>query len=177
MRLNESLEHLDMEDKVTPLLLIDEFKSQIGDDSDIIVLTFIVDGLEVGEDLVDWLERGYDFIIDAEVSPGEVLDKKYYVFAEMNRRSSASFRIIEIVEDLKTLTGIEVDGWEVKINGEKYQLGKEVIKQHLTLSPAEYKQLKDGELNEWREIAGLKTSVVYEQDEDIKNIQRQAGII
>lgn len=177
MRLNESLDHLDMEGKITPTLLIDEFKSNIGEDSDIIVLTFIVDGQSVGEDLVDWLERGYDFIIDAEISPGEVLDKKYYVFAEMNRRSSAAFRINEILDDLKTLTGLKPEEWEVKIEGQRYQFDEKIIKQKLPLSAADYKKLKDSDLNEWREIAGIKTSVTYESDEDIKAIQRQAGII
>lgn len=175
--LNEGLNYQDMVDQVTPILGIDEFKSRIGEDSDIIVLNFIVSGEAVGNDLVDWLERGYDWIIDAEISPGEVLDKKYYVFVEMNRRNSAPRRIMELIEDLFTLTDIKPDDWELKINGKKYPASEEIIKQTIVLSPSEYKNKEEGELNEMRKIAGLDIVPVYEKDQEILNWQRQAGII
>lgn len=173
----EGLNYKDMVDQVVPTLLIDEFKSRIGEDSDIIVLTFIVNGEKVGNDLVDWLERGYEWIIDAEVSPGEVLDKKYYVFAEMNRRSSASKRIIEILEDLYTLTDIKIGDWNLKIGGKKYPATVDTIEKHLELNPAKYNNEKEHELNEWREIAGLKTVKTYTEDSDILEWKRKAGII
>lgn len=175
--LNESLDYHDMVGYVTPVLGIDEFESRIGDDSEIIVLNFIVSGSKVGENLVDWLERGYDWIIDAEISPGEVLDKKYYVFAEINRTSNAPRRIMEVLDDLNTLTDIKKDGWKIKIDGKKYPASEEIIKEKITLSSSEYKNNKEGELNEWREIAGLPTVKTYEIDDDILNLQRQARII
>lgn len=178
MRLDESLNYLDMEDKVSPVLSIDEFKSTIGEDKDIIVLTFITSAKPVAEDLVNWLERGYDFILDAETSPGEVLDKKYYVFAEFNRRKSAPFRIIEIISDLKTLTNLSVEDWEVKISGKKYPLTKEIIEKLVPLSPTDYSRIHDEELNEMRKIAGLKPSSTYDSsDEELKAMQRQAGVL
>lgn len=177
-QLNEGLNYMDMEHHVTPILGIDQFKSRIGEDKDIIVLNFIVDGEEVGNDLVDWLERGYDWIIDAEVSPGEVLDKKYYVFAEMNRRSTAPKRIMEILDDLKTLTGLEPNEWELKIDKKKHPASLEVIQNHVILDPNEYANEHEKDLNEWREIAGLKAVKSYDKtDVEILNYQRQAGII
>jgi hypothetical protein len=176
-QLNEGLEYMDMKNHVTPILGIDEFESRIGEDSDIIVINFIVDSKKVATDLVDWLERGYQWIIDAEISPGEVLDKKYYVFAEMNRRSNAAERIMEVLDDLWTLTDIKQEGWQLKIDGKRYPASKETIQDHVELKPKEYERSKEAELNEWREIAGLNTVNSYEADEDIKNWQRQAGII
>lgn len=176
-QLNEGLNFHDMEGHVTPLLGIDEFQSRIGDDSDVIVISFIVDGKEVGNDLVDWLERGYDWIIDAEVSPGEVLDKKFYVFAELNRRTTAPRRIIELLDDLNTLTGIKADDWEVKIYGQKYPASEDIIKREVPLTPSAYKAKDEGELNEWREIAGLKTVKTHDDSEDIIAWKRQAGIL
>lgn len=177
-QLNEGLNYMDMEHHVTPILGIDQFKSRIGEDKDIIVLNFIVDGEEVGNDLVDWLERGYDWIIDSEVSPGEVLDKKYYVFAEMNRRSTSPRRIMEILDDLKTLTGIEPEDWEIKLEKAKYPASLEMLSKNLILDPNEYVNEKEKELNEWREIAGLQSVKSYDKsDTEILNYQRQAGII
>lgn len=166
-----------MVDQVTPVLGIDEFQSRIGEDSDIMVLTFIVAGQDVGGDLVDWLERGYDWIIDAEVSPGEVLDKKYYVFAEMNRRSTAAKRIMEMLDDLNTLTDIKADDWELSIDDKKYPATIEAIQSHVALTPSQYKKGQEGELNEWREIAGLPTVKIYEDDPDLVVWKRTAGII
>lgn len=177
-QLNEGLNYMDMEHHVTPILGIDQFKSRIGEDKDIIVLNFIVDGEAVGSDLVDWLERGYDWVIDSEVSPGEVLDKKYYVFAEMNRRSTAPERIMELLDDLKTLTGISADNWELKIDKTKYPASEEIISKNVILNSNEYASTKEKDLNEWREIAGLKTIKTYDNtDVDLLNYQRQAGII
>jgi len=175
--LTESLKYKDMKEQVTPILGIDEFKSRIGNDSDIIVLNFIVASSAVGNDLVDWLERGYDWVIDAEISPGEVLDKKFYVFAEMNRRSTAPRRIMEVLEDLFTLTDIKAEDWEISIDNEKHPASQEFLEKAMLLSPMKYKQSMEGELNEWRERAGLKTVPLYDElDQDLLNFQRQAGI-
>lgn len=168
---------MDMVDQVTPVIGIDEFKSQIGDDSEVITLNFIVSGEDVGNDLVDWLERGYDWIIDAQVSPGEVLDKKYYVFADMNRRTTVPRRIMEIIDDLYTLTGIKSNGWQLKIGGKKVPASKEAIEQGVALTPGDYKSALEGELNEWRSIAGLNRVSVYSGDDpDLDHWKRIAGI-
>lgn len=174
--INESLAHLDMKDHVTPKLLIDEFKSKLGSDSDVITLTFIVDGKEVGRDLVVWFERGYEWVIDADISPGEVLDKKWYVFVEMDRRSSAPKRIIDMLADLKTLTDLKVDDWTIKIAGKRLPAAVEAIEDNLILNPIEYKKENEEELNEWRNIAGIKSKTTYHLDDDIVEWQRQAGI-
>lgn len=166
-----------MVDQVTPILGVDEFKSQIGDDSDIITINFIVSGKEVGNDLVDWLERGYDWIIDAEISPGEVLDKKYYVFADMNRRSTAPRRIMEILEDLYTLTGIKAEKWQLKLDGKKVFASREVLETKLILSPSEYRERRDGELNEWRDIAGIsRSSTLLNAGPELESWKKIAGI-
>lgn len=168
---------MDMVDQVTPILGIDEFQSQIGDDSEIITLNFIVSGEDVGNDLVDWLERGYDWIIDAQVSPGEVLDKKYYVFADLNRRSTAPRRIMEILDDLYTLTGIKSDRWQLKIDSKRVAASREAIEQGIKLTPGDYRNSREEELNEWRTMAGLKEVSVFNTDDpDLDHWKRIAGI-
>lgn len=176
--LNESLNYMDMQHHVLPKLGIDEFQSNIGEDSDMVVLNFTVDGEDVADDLVEWLERGYDFVVDAERSPGEVLDKKFYVFVELNRRSSAAKRIIEILGDLETLTGIKVGGWTLKIDGHDYPATVDAIEENVILSSAEYNKENQGDLNEWRSIAGIPRKPIHTSySDDVIEWQRKAKII
>lgn len=166
-----------MEDQLVPLLGIDEFKSRLGEDDDTITLNFVIKSKAAGDDLVVWLERGYDFIIDAETSPGEVERGKYYVFAEMNRRPSSPRKIIELLNDLETLTGLKSNEWSLKIERKRYPATKENIESHIPLTANEYRAKHESELNEWREIAGVKTRKTYEHDDELIALQRQARII
>lgn len=177
VQLNESLKHLDMKNQVYPTVGIDKFKSRIGDDSDFITLSFAVKSEEVGNDLSDWFERGYDYVIDCETSPGEVADRKFLVFVEMNRRTSSPKKILELISDLETLTGLSVEDWKVEIGDQVFPLDVEAISKNIKLSPHEYREEVEGQLNEFRQIAGIKTVNTHKQDQDILNIQRQAGII
>jgi hypothetical protein len=175
--LKEGLEYMDMENEMFPILGIDEFKSKLGDDEDIVTLNFVVRSKQAGEDLTLWLERGYEFILDAEVSPGEIEPGKYYVFAELNRRPSIPRKIIEIVDDLRTLTGKEIKDWTFKINKKKHPASKEIIENLIPLTANKYKNEDEKDLNEWRQIAGISTVATYDNDSEIKNLQRMARII
>lgn len=168
-----------MEHQVYPILGIDQYKSKIGDDSEFVTVDFTVKSKSVSEDLVTWLERGYDWIIDSEESPGEVKNNQYLVFAEMNRRTWVPKRVIEMLADFETLTGIKAGEWRLRIGDELYPATEQNIRDNVTLSPHEYRIEREGELNEWREMAGLDTVPVYQTEDDpnILEMQRQAGII
>jgi hypothetical protein len=178
--LNEGLKYMDMENQVVPFVGVDQFKSSVGDDAGLITLNFIVKSKAVGEDLAEWFEKGYPSVIDAEVSPGEVIPGKYYVYVEVERKITSPSILIEMLEDLETLTGFTLKEWKMKIGNETKPASKEFIKQNLSLTSREYNKETDKEheesLNEWREIAGIKTVSSYEDDEYLKSIKRQAGI-
>ena len=44
------------------------------------------------------------------------------------------------------------------------------------LSPKNYREQHEGELNEWRVAAGLPTKTIYEEDDAIIALQTAAGI-
>jgi hypothetical protein len=75
----------------------------MGDDADIIVLSFKVNGKEPATDLMNFVEKGYEFVLDSDVSAGELDDGEYLVFVEISRRSTAPERIVEMLKDLKIL--------------------------------------------------------------------------
>ena len=87
-QLNEGLEYKSMEGMLKPTLHIDEFASKMGDDDDICVISFYISDEEAAKDLVSWFEKGYDFVMDADRSPGEIDPNKYLVYIELKRRTS-----------------------------------------------------------------------------------------
>jgi len=178
MKLLEGLDYHAMVGQVDPKVSVDEYAAKMGKDSDIVTLAFKMNSKLAAQDLVGWLEKGYNFILDASVSEGEISPGKYLVFAEMNRRTSVPERIVEILTDMQTLTDIPVNEWTVSVDEEDYDANEEMLKQVIVMSPLEYKKTKEveEELNEYRELSGLKTTQMYTEDEYIKNLKAMAGM-
>ena len=178
--LNESLDYLDMEDQVDDLITVDEYASKMGRDEDIVTLTFSVNSKLAATDLVTWFERGYDFVLDASVSDGELEPGKWLVFVEMDRRMKVPNRIITLLSDLETLTGIKLKDWTVEIDGDEYDADEEIIRQKMILNPNEYeekRQVSEVEINEMRTLAGLETELRYDPKDDyIRSLQAMAGL-
>lgn len=177
--LSEGLDYLDFEGQLEPRISVDEYSAKSGKDSDIVTISFIVKSEAVGNDLVDWLERGYDYILDAQVSEGELKPGRYLVFAELNRRTTVPERIVEILDDLQTLTGLTAKDWTVEVDEEDYDADVGVLKQKIILSPKEYRvdQEREEELNEMRTVAGLPTTTIHkEQDEELRKFKSIAGL-
>ena len=177
--INEGLDYMDMEHQIEPYVSVDEYSAKMGKDSDIVTLAFTVKSEAAGNDLVDWFERGYDWILDASLSEGELSPGKYLVFVEMKRRTKVPEHIIELIEDLETLTGMTVDEWAINIDEKDYPADAEVIKDLITISPHEYREENDEEveLNEMRKRAGLDTVSIYgEPDSELKAFISMAGL-
>ena len=100
----ESLEFKDMEGLMKPTIHVDEFSSKMGDDDDIVVVSFFVRDAQAAKDLMSWFEKGYDFVLDADCSPGEIKPNRYLVYVEMRRRSTAGANVETLLNDLNTLT-------------------------------------------------------------------------
>lgn len=177
--LNEGLDYQDMRGQVKPIITVDEYAAKMGKDSDVVTITFTVNSKLAGEDLVSWLEIGYDFILDASLSDGEIEPGRYLVFAEMNRRSTTPAKIVEVLEDLETLTNIPIEEWEVEVDDHAYPASVSALKNAMYLSPHDYKVSKEheDELNEMRNIAGLDNKKIYDDiDKEIKKYISTAGL-
>ena len=94
---------------IHPELHIDEFKSKLGDDDEICVISFKVNGKEPAQDLVNFIEKGYDWVVDADVSSGEMDDGDYIVFLEINRDRELPENVMDMMEDIMaTIAGQDV---------------------------------------------------------------------
>jgi hypothetical protein len=178
-----ALDYMDLEGQLNDKITIDEYAAKMGKDSDIVTITFTTNSKLAAKDLVTWFERGYDFVLDASVSDGEIEPGKWLVFVEMDRRSKVPERIITLLEDLETLTDMAVSDWTVGIDGNEYEASEEIMKEKMILNPNEYEDKKDSEddendeeLNEMRLRAGLDVKTNYVEDEYIKNLKAIAGL-
>jgi hypothetical protein len=104
--ITESLRPTDLRHLVKKVFDIDSYKSKIGADCDVVVLCFTVDSEDPAKDLENFVEMGYDFVLDADVSPGETDDGTYKVFIELERSRHVAEQIAELLEGIERLTGI-----------------------------------------------------------------------
>ena len=177
--LNESLDYLDMEGQVKDTVTVDEYAAKMGQDKDIVTLTFTVNSKLAADDLVAWFERGYDWVLDASVSDGELEPGQWLVFVEMDRRSKVPDRIVTLLDDMGTLTGYKLKDWTVEVEGDEVDADPELIRQKMILNPNQYEDKTEGteeKMNEMRIRAGIEPKVSYVEDEYIKNLKAIAGM-
>jgi hypothetical protein len=175
-QLSEGLQYKDLDGIMKPTIHVDEFSSKMGDDEDIIVLSFFVRDKTAAKDLVSWFEKGYDFVLDADRSPGELKPNRYLVYVELRRRSAVPQQIQELLDDLGTLTEFEPEDWMVHYNNGKFAWNEDEFAQAVPLTPDAYRAQNQGDLNEWRAAAGLPERRIHEVRRDLKDLQAAAGI-
>ena len=174
----EALSYKDLEGMLKPTIHVDEFSSKMGDDDDIIVVSFFVRDDQAAKDLMQWFEKGYDFVLDADKSPGELKPNRYLVYIEIRRRSTAGGNIEQILDDLNTLTEFDASDWSVHYRGEEFPFSREAFDAKIPLTPRAYREKFESELNEMRGAAGLPTKRIYNQDDKLlQSIQSAAGIL
>jgi hypothetical protein len=96
----------DLHDMLVDIFEIDSYASKMGDDKDIITLSFSLKEKAPADDLMNFLEKGYGFILDADVTAGEQHDGTYKVFVEIERNKKAHQNILELADGIKKLSGL-----------------------------------------------------------------------
>jgi hypothetical protein len=127
---------------------------------------------------VDFLERGYDFVLDADISNSEISINRYLVFMELARRTTMYEKIHKILSDLKAASGINPNQWKFKFMKDKeYQpFTKENFDNIVPLSPKEYRKRYQKPIDDLKTAAGLPVSTAPVEDQDLKQLQNLAGI-
>lgn len=186
MIVREGLEFGDLKRLVHSELHIDEFKSKLGDDADVVVVSLKVAGKEPATDLVNFIEKGYNFVLDADVSAGEMDDGDYIVFVEMERNSAAPTNIIHMLDDVTNLTGFKTSQWRVRYykGTDDHDLSPETLKSIMPLDPAAYRKkfnIKDekfdDKLEAMKATAGVKTDKKAPKNDLTDSIRRAAGLL
>ena len=175
----ESLGFKDMEGLMKPTVHVDEFSSKMGDDDDVVVISFFVRDAQAAKDLMMWFEKGYDFVLDADRSPGEIKPGRYLVYVEIRRRSTAGGHVETLLNDLNTLTEFEDSSdWTMHYRGETLPFSRDTFDNTVPLTPRAYREKYERDLNEMRTAAGLPIVANYDKkDRALQSIQTAAGII
>lgn len=181
----EGVEMGDLKRLVEPNLTIDTYRSKMGDDKDICVLSFTIMGKEPAGDLVNFIEKSYDWVLDGDVSSGEQADGNYLVFVEVERNEKVCDHIVVMMKDLMNLTEQKIDDWTFTYykGNNPYPLTVENLVKHVITSSEKYQQKMEEitkesvELDKLRAISGIKVGKKMVNDNDIRSIQIAAGIL
>ena len=156
-----SLKKLELKDSIFNKIHIDEYQAKMGNDDDIIVFSFKSKYRDQATDLVNFLEKGYDWILDADVSTGELEDGSYLIFVEVLRRPSFPEKLINLLQDLENVTGITDTEYEFQYSKEtKYApITIETLTARVPLDPRKYRKRNKNQ-----------------DDIDLENLQMAAGL-
>jgi len=169
-----SLRFNDLKDLVSKKIHIDEYASKMGDDADTIVVSFKIRYQDPAWELSNFFEKGYDWVLDADVSSGEMEDGSYLVFLEIERRPSFPPNLMRALKDMEGLTDQKIGEYEFMYRkGNEYkEMSMDNLKATIPLSPREYRA-KYGEESEPEASVGPITA---EESRQIKAMQSTAGI-
>jgi len=180
--LTENLEMGDLKRLVHNELHVDEYKSKMGDDADVCVVSFKVAGKEPSTDLVNFIEKGYEWVLDADVSSGEKEGGDYLVFVEINRTPDIPAQIMEMLDDIMNLTEQSLAEWrfQYRKSTEDHPLTQENLARLIPLSPEEYNtkyEKEQQELDALKSAAGVDIDTVAPDNDFTESLRVAAGIL
>lgn len=180
-QLSEGLEAGDLANLIDTSVTVDEYKSKMGSDEEICVLTFKVQGKDPARDLVSFIEKSYDWVLDADTSSGELDDGTYLVFVEIDREADMIDNILQMFDDLEPLTSIGLQDWSLVSTKPKQtvKLDPESLARIIPTSPSEYRnkhRALNDDINKLRMRAGLKIETRAPKNEYTESLRRAAGI-
>lgn len=99
----------DLKDHVSATVSIDQYKSKLGKDENVVVVAIQVKDAEPAKDLSLFIEKGHD-LIDVDTSPGPNEDGYYKVFVEIARDHKLFATIEKVLADVQRADN-EVDAF------------------------------------------------------------------
>jgi hypothetical protein len=189
-QLFEGLETGDLKRLVHTELHIDEFKSKLGADEDTVVISFKVKGKEPAQDLVNFVEKGYEWVIDADVSSGEMDDGDFIVFIECDRTPKLAQELVEMMEDIMNITEQKAEDWRVRYytSQKDHALDVDSLRNLIPSTAEEYERKfgkkdkehkekgDDRDLDGMRSAAGIKVKTKAPKNEYTESLRIAAGI-
>jgi len=137
-QLCEGLKPDDLKDLINPIIEIDTYKSVMGNDEDVIVLSFSINGSDAAKDFENFVEQGYKSVMDADVSSGETDEGTYKVFVEVKRGNKSVSDIEDILYGATQLTGIEE--WKFRYYKDFKSYPIEELKNVVPFTPETYRE-------------------------------------
>ena len=134
----------DLKHMVHDIFEVDSFKSKMGEDRNITVLSFSVKENQVAKDLMTFIEKGYPFVLDADMTSGEQSDGTYKVFVELERNKDNPVQILEIVDGVKKLSEIDRMKFRYYKNFRSKEVSEESLSETQSVDSETYEQTISG---------------------------------
>lgn len=99
MLINEAVKGDELNSLIDPIVSIDEYKSKVGEDNDVVVLAIRIKDSDPAADLSQFIETGHE-CMDVDISPGPNGDGYYTVFVELNRDRKVWWKVKHILLDV-----------------------------------------------------------------------------
>ena len=112
-KLTEGMREGDLADLVLPLISVDEYQSNVADESEAIVFGFYVHDQDAADDLNRFLQKSAAPILDTEVSPAPDQRGYFMVFVELANDSRMTENIEDVLAEMKAL--VDIDEWQMRV--------------------------------------------------------------
>jgi hypothetical protein len=174
MLVNEGLKAGDLEGVVSKRFSVDQFKSKMGEDRNIMVLAFSVDGQAPAKDLERFAETGYKEVLDADATPGSLEDGKHRVFIEFARVENVDQHIRKFLDDLSKLTNIETFEFTYHKRSVPFEASAKNLADVLPRTPEAYSQkINSLKLGEVQTFFDRFQMMEFKLDNNIVTIKKQ----
>ena len=151
--LSEGLRSGDLENYVSELFTVDRYSSKMGEDSDIVVLGFRVREKHPAIDLMEFIEKGYDFILDADMSAGEENDGQYQVFVEIERTPQLQEQLKELLGGMGQLCGLRDWRFRYQKESSSVEFNEDNAVKHIPMTAEAYQSkvvaIKENDVQEF----------------------------
>jgi hypothetical protein len=152
---------------ISPVITLDQYKSKMGEDKGVVVVAFKANEKMPATDLMEFIEKGYRFVLDADISIGEERDGRYSVFVELERGPTVPKQIIEMLEGISQLCDCEEWNFRYFKDANLYEVTVENLSQHVPLTENDYESkmasLKESEVKEFFNQGAIE-DITIDQD-------------
>ena len=174
MIVSEGLKAGDLEGVVSPRFSIDQYKSKMGEDKNIMVLAFTVDGNAPAKDLERFAETGYKEVLDADATPGSLEDGKHRVFIEFARAENVDQHVRRFLDDLGKLTKIETFEFTYHKRTVPFEASAKNLADVLPRTPEAYSQkINSLKLGEVQTFFDKFQMMEFKLDNNVMTIKKQ----
>ena len=170
----EGLKAGDLDGVVSKRFSVDQFKSKMGEDRNIMVLAFTVDGQAPAKDLERFAETGYKEVLDADATPGTLEDGKHRVFVEFARTEKVDRDIRKFLDDLSKLTNIETFEFTYHKDPMPFEASAKNLADILPRTPIAYTQkINQMRLGEVKNFFDRFQMMEFKLDNNIVEVKKQ----
>ena len=146
MQIDEAVSKGQLRNLVDAIVSIDQYKSKIDEDRNMVVLAFEVMNEMAAGDLSNFIETGAYDVEDTEVSASTNVDGNYMIYVEMRRGSKLHETIRKILDDVSKLT--EIESWQYNTGKNGIPQSIDNLEEMIINDPVRYQSVQEADANQ-----------------------------